>query len=290
MPGRPAMKPQIALIGDPVAHSLSPQIQAAAFQAVGLDWGYQLLRVPRGQLTARWSALRSDFVGLNVTIPLKEDAARLVTRTTAAAGICGSVNTVMFQPGAAIGDSTDGPGFMAALARGGVEQLERAAVIGTGGAARAVVAALAARGTAVMVLGRHPEAGRRIADDLSGMVPGQVGYGRLCASDLASALVGADLLVNATPLGGPTAPDRSPLPEAMRLPAGLAVVDLVYRPRRTPLLQQAAASGCRVVEGIEMLVEQAALSFAAWTGTKAPVEVMRRAAYLGLQQSLERSR
>jgi len=277
--GPPPVSARIALVGDPVDHSPSPQIQIAGFREVGLDWDYVLVGVPKGQLKARWGALMKDFLGLNVTIPLKEEAARLVSDRSSAAALCGSVNTVTFRAPAALGDSTDGRGFLAALARAEVDHVQRAVVIGTGGSARSVVAALAGQGTEVTVMGRNPASGARLAQDLGGLLPGKVEFSPLGALALDAALAASDLLVNATPLGGATAPNQSPVTGDILLPANLAVMDLVYRPRQTPLLRQAAASGCRTVEGIEMLVEQAALSFEVWTGAPAPVEVMRQAAY-----------
>ncbi|MHB8323560.1 MAG: shikimate dehydrogenase [Candidatus Dormibacteria bacterium] len=276
------MTRQIAVIGDPVDHSLSPQMHTAAFEVVGLDWTYQRLCVPRHELRARWDGLGSEFWGLNVTAPLKEDVARLVTRVTTTASRCGSVNTVIFEAGGALGDSTDGEGFMTALARAGMQQVQCAAVLGTGGAAKAVVAALAESGSRVTVLGRNLAAGREMVHELGEAMGAEVAYAPLGAQELAGALDGADLLVNATPLGGTSFPLSSPVPETVRLAAGLTVVDLVYRPRRTALLERADAAGCRVVEGVEMLVAQGALSFERWTGRQAPVEIMRRAAYRAL--------
>jgi len=275
------VRPQVALVGNPVAASLSPSIQIAAFRAAGLDWDYRLVTIPEGELEANWRQLMQTFWGLNVTIPLKEAAARLVTTMSPAAELSGSVNTVLFRGPVAAGDSTDGRGLMMALARAEVARVDRAVVIGTGGAARAVVATLAGEGAEVTVLGRNPAAGDRMLQQMSRLPRGKVSFVPLRAPDLARLLAGSDLLVNATPLGGVTAPDESPL-GPIPLPAHLTVVDLVYRPRRTPLLRQAAAAGCRTVEGIEMLVEQGALSFEVWTGMPAPVDMMRRAAYLAL--------
>lgn len=278
------MTERVGLIGDPVALSLSPRIQAAALEATGLDWEYLLVPVGRGQLKARWEELRKSFLGLNVTIPIKEEAAELATRLSDTATRCGSVNTLTFNSTEAIGDSTDGAGFMAALVGAGLTAPEHAVVIGTGGSARAVVAALAERGAEVQVLGRNAVAGERLALDLSRSGLVGVQFSEIDPKRLAAALAGADLLANATPVGGPATPLQSPLPDSIRLAPGMVVVDLVYRPRLTPLLRRAAALGCRVVEGVEMLVEQGALSFECWTGRQAPIGEMRQAAYLALAE------
>ena len=277
----------VLLIGDPVGHSVSPAMHRAAFAAAGLDgWTYRAKRVSPARLAETWQELRAEahggdrpVAGLNVTIPHKEAVVALVDELTPRARTTGSVNTVVVdREGRATGDSTDGAGFMAALARADGRERRRAVVMGTGGAARAVAAALRGAGSAVLVLGRNAGAGERMATDLDVTFepwpPGGDG-------PLRRALDGADLLANATPVGAGD-PSVSPLPHGVVLDPGITVFDLVYRPRRTALLERAAAAGCTVVEGIEMLIEQGARSFQLWTGLAAPVDAMRSAAYRAL--------
>jgi shikimate dehydrogenase len=279
----------VLLIGDPVGHSVSPAMQRAAFAATGLEgWTYEARRTPPGRLEATWRELRTppgrvagdgSLAGMNVTIPHKEAVMALVDEVAPHARRAGSVNTVVMDgSGRAIGDSTDGAGFLAALRLVDGRPRRRAVVLGTGGAARAVAAALRGVGSAVLVLGRNPAAGERIAKDLDvTFEPWTPGHDGL----LRRALRGADLVANATPVGADD-PAESPLPETVVPDPGTTVFDLVYRPRRTRLLEQAAAAGCAVVEGIEMLIEQGARSFQMWTGLAAPVDVMRAAAYRAL--------
>ena len=259
----------VALIGDPVALSVSPPMQRAAFDALGLPVSYVAIRVPRGDLATEFDRLRSDCIGLNVTRPLKEAVLPLLDSMSEEASLAGSVNTVVFMDGRAEGHSTDGHGFMTALARRvkGIPPLSL--ILGTGGAARAVAAALAKAGSSVVVTGRNDRAGRAMASDLGirFVAPGGVRET-------------PDLLVNATPLGG--SPGELPPLDGVRLRPGSAVYDLVYRPRFTSLLRLAAERGCTTIEGIEMLIEQGAGSFELWTGTPAPVAVMRTAAYQAL--------
>jgi shikimate dehydrogenase len=269
---------QVALVGDPVAHSVSPAIQSAAFAAAGLDWQYRLVRVADGELEKAWPGLARRFRGLNVTSPHKQTAARLADALSPTAQTCASVNTLTFGPSGALGDSTDGAGFLRALRRHAPSVPKIAVVLGTGGAARAVVAALSAQGVEVRVVGRNHRAGVELARDLAGAGPGLVGFVGNEEGVLAASLDGAGLLVNATTLGGPAQSGRSPVPDGLQLSQGLIVFDLVYLPRRTPLLSRARASGCLVVEGLDMLVEQGALSFEAWTGVGAPLREMREAA------------
>lgn len=272
--GRPAA---VALIGDPVAQSVSPEMQRAAFAALGLDLDYVAVRVPLQELPATWPRLAASFRGLNVTRPLKQAVIPYLDGLSEEARRARSVNTVRFTGGRAEGHSTDGAGFLAALRRAGVGRVGRALVLGTGGAARAVVAALRSEGAVVRVSGRNRRAGQRLANELGAR------YVPLDTRALSTAVAMADLLVNATPVGSWPDVTASPLPDAVQLHPGLTVFDLVYRPRRTALLDRAARAGCRTVEGIEMLVEQGARSFELWTGLPAPLEVMRRAALRALR-------
>jgi shikimate dehydrogenase len=270
----------VALIGDPVAHSVSPAMQRAAFAAAGLDWSYVPIRVGRDELDDAWPGLVADLAGLNVTIPLKEAVIPLLDRLQPAARAAVSVNTVMLGGIETVGDSTDGAGFLAALEHADPRPRRRAVILGTGGAARAVAAALRGVGSEVRVLGRNVGAGARLADDVAGACfePWEG-----AAAPLTDALDGADVLVNATPIGTGD-PATSPVPGSVRLEPSTTVFDLVYRPRRTALLDGAAACGCVIVGGIEMLVEQGARSFELWTGLRAPVGRMREAAYRALDR------
>lgn len=268
----------VALIGDPVAESASPAMQNAAFRAAGLPLEYVTRRVSRDELARVFPLLGSTHLGLNVTTPLKEAVIPLLDEVAPDALSARSVNTVVFHAGRAVGISTDGEGFLRALRRSAPELRPRTAlVIGTGGAARAVIAALVRDGVEVKISGRDRTAGARLARELdAGFVAGE---------DLERALGEVDLLVSAVPAAawaGPT----PPLPSGATLRPPLVVFDLVYRPRRTPLLERATAAGCATVEGIEMLIEQGALSFTAWTGLDPDIPVMREAAYRAVDAPL----
>ena len=271
--------PCIALIGDPVARSLSPKMQRAAFRAMGLDWRYEAITVRSDQLDRTWRRLREsgDCSGLNVTIPHKERIIGLLDRLDGAARRAGSVNTVLLDGGAAVGLSTDGDGFLAALRAADPGPHRRAVLLGTGGAARAVAAALHDAESEVTVLGRNERAGARLSADLGVRFLRWTGDAGL----IRRVLHAADLLLNATPVGAGD-PTASLLPPDVELDPALTVVDLVYRPRRTALLRTAQERGCTTVEGIEMLIEQGGLSFTAWTGLDAPISEMRAAAYAAL--------
>jgi shikimate dehydrogenase len=266
----------IALIGDPVAQSPSPAMHRAAFMVTGLDLDYVAKRVTAEELPLAFPHLRRDHVGLNVTRPLKESIVPLLDEVHGDAAETGSVNTVMFRDGRSIGDSTDGTGFLAALRRAGAPTPVAALILGGGGAALAVGAALRGSGAEVTIAASNPERATAAAESIGGQgIP-------LDGPSVSGALAAADLLVNATPIA-----DRSPLPEGLMLHPGLTVFDLVYRPRVTRLLAAARVLGCRTVEGVEMLVEQGARSFEMWTGVRPPTEAMRDAAFKALDERAE---
>jgi shikimate dehydrogenase len=259
----------VGVIGDPVAHSLSPALHNAAFAALGLDWVYVAFPVPRGRGADAVAAVPAlGLVGLNVTMPHKEDVATACDELTADAAALRSVNTVVARPdGRTLGDSTDGPGFLDALADDSIAVEGRAAlVLGAGGAARAVVLALGRAGADVTVAARRPDA----AESAAALAPGgrAVPLGAIDPATFA-------LVVNATPLG---MSGGDPLPvDPETLHGGQAVVDLVYHPADTPLLTAARARGAVAVNGLGMLLHQAARSFTSWTGQPAPVDAMRAA-------------
>lgn len=258
-----------AVIGDPVRHSLSPAIHNAAFAAAGLDWVYVAFEVPAGQGA---DAVRAMGVlgidGLSVTMPHKADVAEAVDELAPAAAALGAVNCVVRRNGRTTGHSTDGDGFLwglrddLAVDPAGL----RCVVLGAGGAARAVVLALAGAGAAaVHVVNRTQDRAVRAA-----ALAGPVG-----AVSGVDAVVDADLVVNATPVGMGD-DGRLPLDPSLLSP-GQTVVDLVYHPASTPLLEAAAAQGARTGNGLPMLVGQAAAAFTLWTGEVAPVEAMAAA-------------
>lgn len=263
----------VALIGDPVAHSLSPTIHNAAFAATGLDWVYVALPVPRDRGVEAVSALHAlGLAGLNVTAPHKEAAADACDELTQDAAALRSVNTVVVRPdGGLFGDSTDGEGFIRALDAEGVKCAGRTVlVVGAGGAARAVTLALARSGARLIVAARRPEGANAAAN----LAPGGVA---VTMEDVPLALREASVVVNATPIGM----SGEPPPFATQsLGSEHIVVDLIYRPAETRLLVTARAAGARGIGGLGMLVHQAARSFTAWTGLEAPLDVMRESVHL----------
>lgn len=264
------------VIGDPVRHSLSPVMQNAAFEAAGLDWVYVAFEVPRGSGARAVAAMGElAIAGLNVTMPHKAAAASACDELSAAAARLRSVNTVVLrEDGTLYGDSTDGEGLVRSLAEEGVELEGRLVlVIGAGGAARAIVPSLDHAGARVTVSARRPEA----ADEAVVLTGGATA----AYEQLGDAVVEADVVVNATPLGMAGEP---PPFDPDRLEPRHTVVDLVYDPAQTPLIEAAAARGSRAVGGLGMLVHQGALAFTLWTGEEAPLDAMREAASRALTE------
>jgi shikimate dehydrogenase len=255
-----------AVIGDPVRHSLSPAIFNDAFAAVGLDWVFVALPVADGEAVAALAGMRAlQIDGLSVTMPHKTAVADAVDELTDDARRLRAVNHVTLRDGRLVGDNTDGGGFLAALrADLGFDPAgTRCAVVGAGGAARAVVLALGRAGAAeVNVVNRTAERAVAAAA-LAGSV-GRVGDPTTIAT--------ADLVVNATSVG---MGDDGAVPfDPSLLADGQVVADLVYRPLVTPLLAAAEARGIRATNGLGMLVHQAAAQFEDWTGVPAPIDVM----------------
>ena len=258
-----------AVIGSPVRHSLSPALHNAAFEAAGVPWVYVAFDVAHGDASHALDAMRALGIGgMSVTMPHKEMVAANVDELDPAAAALRSVNTVVRTPqGALKGYSTDGAGFVASLAEAGVEVVGRSVVVlGAGAAARAVIDALARAGaTTVTVVNRSVDRAREAAA-LAGS-GGRVG--------VVDDVTAADVVVNATSVG--MASDDLPLDAAM-LRFGQVVADLVYHPLETALLAAARAGGAIAVDGLGMLVHQAALQQELWLGVKPDTAVMRAAA------------
>ncbi|MBN2170154.1 MAG: shikimate dehydrogenase [Candidatus Krumholzibacteriota bacterium] len=272
---------RLALLGDPVAHSLSPRMQAAALAAAGLDGTYEALPTTAAALSERLETLlRAGYRGLNLTAPLKEAAWRLlgaggpVAAASADAAALGAVNTLVpAADGAAwTAHDTDLAGFSeAARAACGSLAGRRVALIGAGGAARAAALALAREGVAHLAIWNRGATGRGA---LAALVAGQVTVAQL--APVGERLPGGfDLVVQATSLGLAAGDPLPPLPAAGERPFAL---DLVTG--ATPWQDRCRAAGCSTADGRLMLLAQGAAAFALWTGRPAPREAMRRA--LGL--------
>jgi shikimate dehydrogenase len=261
--------PRLAVLGHPVSHSRSPAMQNAALAALGMrEWTYEAIEVAPDAFEALVRAMPGEgFAGANVTVPHKGAALALADALSETAREIGAANTLSFEGGEIRADNTDADGLLASLPGSPAEK--RALVLGAGGAARAVVWALLREGAAVDVWNRTERRSANLCEELGGdpvSAPEQNEY---------------ELLVQTTAVGlhGEDPFEELPLNAACFAP-GQVVVDLVYGQEPSRLLAVAEAAGAAVVDGIEVLVQQGALSLQIWTGREAPLDVMRAAARL----------
>ncbi len=252
------------VIGWPVSHSRSPLLHNRWLERYGIDGAYVPLPVRPGMLPTAVHGLRAaGFAGVNVTLPHKPEAAMLCDELMPSARLTGAVNTLVFGD-AIVGHNTDGAGFVAHLRASGVDPAAGPALLlGAGGAARAIAAALLAEGAAVTVSNRNPERAASLAAALPPLRTAPWDQREAALADTA-------LLVNTTSLGMAGQP---PLPMRLdRAGPGLVVADIVYVPLETALLAVARARGLRTVDGLGMLLHQAGAGFAAWFGRTPEVD------------------
>ncbi|MCW2679022.1 MAG: shikimate 5-dehydrogenase [Frankiales bacterium] len=247
-----------AVLGRPIAHSLSPALHRAAYAALGLDWTYDAVDCGPDELPAFLSSLRSDWAGLSLTMPLKQAVLPLLDSVSDLARDVAAANTVVLSDGRRHGENTDVHGILAALAEAGVTSVERAVVLGGGATARSALAALASLGcTSPTLVVRSEPVDTLAAADRLGVQP-------VVASALPASY---DLLISTLPAGA----GDSFAPYVRDVPA---LLDVVYDPWPTAL---AAACGGVVVSGAAMLLHQAAEQVHLMTGFKPPVDAMRDA-------------
>ncbi len=263
-----------AVLGHPVGHTLSPLMHHAAFEALEMDAVYLAFDVTPEQLMGVLAAMKDlGFGGVNLTVPLKEVAAKGLVGLDESAQLLGAVNTVKFTPEGMIGCNTDGEGFRRAVEEAFGTPIEGKSVfvVGTGGAGRAV--ALTCAGSGVTSVGLADVDAARAAK-LAMEIETKYFTAVSVAKNPDAEARKADLVVQATPLGM-KAGDASPLgPGAFR--AGQLAFDLVYVQPETPFMKAARAAGAKAANGLGMLLHQGAKAFEIWTGVKPPVGIMRR--------------
>lgn len=276
--------PRLAgLIGYPVAHSVSPAFQQAAFDALGIDARYERWLTEEQEIPDRLALLRGPpYLGANVTVPHKERVVELLDELEPAARQAGAVNTIVQRGGRLLGANTDVEGFIRALReRGGFDPRgARVLILGAGGAARAVAFALAEAGAVqIRVANRHHARAARLVDDLRPKSAPRLEAVSWNAATTNFELRSADLLVHCTTLGLAGSPQASSSPIADgALHPEIFVCDIVANPLVTPLMRQAVAAGAPHLGGLPMLVYTGAAAFERWTGRQAPVDVMMDAA------------
>jgi len=260
--------PRLAVLGYPIGHSRSPAMHSAALAELGLgeEWSYEAIEVAPDVFEARVRAMPGEgFAGANVTVPHKGAALFLADELSETAREIGAANTLLFVDDEIRAENTDAEGFLRSLP--GLPDSTRALVLGAGGAARAIVWALLREGAAVEVWNRTELRSQHLCEELGGSAvgaPDQTAY---------------ELIVNTTAVGLAGEDPFAELPLiADAFGSSQTVVDMVYGAEPTALLRAAAAAGTTTVDGIEILVQQGALSLETWTGRPAPLDTMRAAA------------
>jgi shikimate dehydrogenase len=266
-----------AVIGDPIEHTLSPAMHNAAFEHLKLDYVFLAFRVTPDEIEKALQGVRALGIrGLNVTMPHKHAVTEFIDEADATVKFLRSANTILNQRGRLRGFNTDGIGAAKALKNSDIDLAgKKVLLLGAGGAAKATAFTLAREVDEICILNRDGMKARELANLLEP-------FGKTVAGDelspkrIQQELNDSDVLINATSAG--MAPNTSEsLVKASWLRTDLYVMDIVYNPNETKLIQEARAVGAKVITGVEMLLYQGAASFEIWTQCKAPVDVMRNA-------------
>ena len=270
----------VGVIGDPVEHSRSPQMHNAAFAKAGLDYVYVPFHVLPNDLAAAIAGFQAiNVVGINVTLPHKQAVISHLTSISREAELIGAVNTLTFTDAGIHGDNTDAPGVLRALEENSnmsVPVGENVVVLGAGGAARAVVVALALAGVAsITIANRTVERAVALAEEMGQKTGVSMRGLGLTDAQLPVAVRESLLLINTATVSMDTT--HPLLISADWLQPGTIVYDIVYTPPVTPLMRAAAARGCETLGGIGMLVHQGAIAFEKWTGIAPCTETMHQA-------------
>ena len=266
-----------AVIGDPIEHTLSPAMHNAAFEHLRLDYVFLAFRVTPDEIEKALQGVRALGIrGLNVTMPHKHAVTEFIDEADATVKFLRSANTILNQRGRLRGFNTDGIGAAKALKNSGIDLAgKKVLLLGAGGAAKAIAFTLAKEVDEICILNRDGMKARELANLLEPFGK-RVAGDELSPKRIQQELNDSDVLINATSAG--MAPNTSEsLVKASWLRTDLYVMDIVYNPNETKLIQEARAVGAKVITGVEMLLYQGAASFEIWTQCKAPVDVMRNA-------------
>lgn len=269
---------QAGIIGYPLGHSISPVFQQAAFNSLGIAATYERWPTPPDEMERRVQKLRQpNILGANVTVPHKERVIALLDEIDPIARRIGAVNTIVNRNGRLTGHNTDAPGFLRSLTNdaGFSPQGKAVVVLGAGGAARAVMFALAQAGAKSIALCNRTESR---AEALATAVRSQADAA-ITVLPWGAALPRVDLIVHTTTMGMRGGNDEQVSPLGVhQIPKAALVCDLVYNPAETPLIAAAKTAGAQTLGGLPMLVYQGAIAFELWTGREAPADVMLAAA------------
>lgn len=258
-----------AVIGDPIAHSISPEIHNRIFEKMDVDKAYMPLQIRPQDLQSAISLLRDNFKGFNVTIPHKQEIMKYLSIIDKRAKAYGAVNTVKIEDGMLKGYNTDGLGFMKSLEQENIALEDKnILLLGAGGAARVVAYELLHKGCRVTVANREEKRAQQLKAELLESTGSQ----RIDVCGIEEIQAGYDCVVNATPLGMHPLTEEMPIKEKALQGVGL-VYDLVYNPDQTKLLKTAAKKGIKTINGFSMLFYQAIKAQEIWLGETIPENI-----------------
>lgn len=271
----------IGILGHPVSHTLSPRMHNAAFEAMGLDICYVPLEVPPEDLQEALAGMRAmGFLGANVTVPHKINAAKMMDRLEGIAAITGAINTIVNKSGSLVGHNTDGAGFIRALEEGVDIDFPSAQplIIGAGGAARAIALALAEKSIKrLTIVNRNRQRSEDLSSLLTHSFPGLSVEIMTFDDDLTGSIASSNVVINATSIGLEGNLKMPPVP-VDRLTKDHVVCDIVYtQTQETQFLMAARGKGAITLGGLGMLLHQGAAAIQLWTGVEPPIDVMRGA-------------
>lgn len=269
----------LGVIGNPISHSLSPKMHNAAFHAVGKQGIYIPLLVDENQLEQAINGAKAlGFTGLNVTVPFKEKVIPYVTDLSEEAKAVRSVNTILFTQDAIIGHSTDGPGFeQAAKIELGLDfSGSNILLIGAGGAARGIANQLLKHDCTLYITNRTYSRAQKLVSDLVKNQGHEISIIKFAQNRLEQIIAAVDVIINTTSVGMKETIDQTPIPADL-LHEKQTVIDIIYNPKESLLLKTAKEKGCRIQNGVGMLVWQAVKSWEFWWGVTPPSDVMYQA-------------
>lgn len=264
---------ELVVAGDPIEHSLSPVMQNAAIEEMGLEneFVYKKKQVKKEDLPKFIDYLK-NIEGANITIPHKVQVLRYLDELTKEAEFIGAVNTIYKKDGNLVGHNTDGQGAVEAVLEKTTIESSKACIIGAGGAARAIAFTMALYNIKELIImnrtvGKAQELSKEINQKTS----------TNCTASPLSKNVNADIIINTTSLGMKGDKQNQTPIEAKNLQPDMTVMDIVYNPLETKLLKDAKEAGCTIIDGVGMFVNQGALALEKWTNKKAPRKIMRNA-------------
>ena len=265
----------VGVFGCPIDENPTGVIEEAAFAAKGLDYRYITMKVEKGSLDKAMAALRAlNFRGINLTIPHKVAAVDYVDELSPEAEIIGAINIVVNNNGRLWGDNTDGKGFLKSLTDNGVVLTGKTlTILGAGGAARAIAVECAVHGISkIYILNHSAERGKVLSDLINAKTAAKAEF--INWDGKADIPKDTDILVNATPVGLYPNVDQKPEINYDSVLPTMTVCDVIFNDPNTLFLKEASDRGCKIIKGLEMLVNQGALNYKLWTGVDAPIDVM----------------